>query len=348
MCMRTFYFIMLLASVVNKGYAQGEVIADFIKNNPDKSSIYWVQNGEMVADINSDRKMPLASTVKIIVAIEYAHQVAAGNISPLTMVDTSELNQYYIPNTDGGAQPAWIKDMAKNQRIKSGQVNLEEVAKGMINYSSNANTEYLLDLLGLENVNSRLEKLELKKHDNLYYFISALMLFKDNKLEELQKMPIQEYITQANAWHLKMKANGDLSKQLKDIPINKQKVWSNRLPASTTRDYADIMHKINSRTYFEPEVQRNIDLVMEGLLTNPVNRQWMEHAGTKGGSTVWVLTKALYATLKNDETTEIAYFFNDLTLEEQMTLQKNLNNFELAILANKESSRDKLIEILSK
>lgn len=343
------YIIMLLSlSIIsNKLSAQADVVAKFIKNNPDKASIYWVQNGDVVTNINSDRKMPLASTVKIIVAIEYAYQVSEGTVSALTMVDTAELNKYYIPNTDGGAQPAWVKDMVANELLKKGRVNLEEIVKGMINYSSNANTEYLIDLLGLENVNARLEKLELEHHDNLYYFISALMVVHDKDKKEAEQINIQEYITQANAWHLKLKANGDLKNIVRNIPINTQRVWSDRLPASTTKDYAAIMQKINSRKYFKPEVQRHIDIVMEGILANPVNRQWIEHAGTKGGSTAWVLTKAMYATLKNGETIEIAYFFNDLSLSEQMKLQKNLNNFELAILRNKDGVRDKLIKTMN-
>ena len=54
----------------------------------------------------------------------------------------------------------------------------------------------------------------------------------------------------------------------------------------------------------------------------------------KGGSTLFVLTKALYATLKNGTKIEMAYFLNDLTGEENYRLQQWMNDFELKVLAD--------------
>ena len=81
--------------------------------------------------------------------------------------------------------------------------------------------------------------------------------------------------------------------------MNIQRAWSDRLPAATTTDYVAIVEKINSRTFFDKPTQQFLDEVMEGILANPANRQWLAHAGMKGGSTAFVLTKGLYATDKN-------------------------------------------------
>lgn len=326
--------------------AQQKTIPEFIKEHPDRSSIYLMVDGKVLASVNPDKMMPLASTVKTIVAIEYAHQAANGTIDPASLVDTATLNHYYIPNTDGGAQPGWIKDMSATGKLKDGKVALEEVAKGMINYSSNANTEYLLDLLGLENINNRVKELAPQDHENLYYFISALLLVHDKPAEEVNDIPIQDYVQRSNGWHEKAKTNRALVNQVKNINFDVQKIWSDRLPRSTTKVYTEIMQKINSRTYFDKDVQKHIDVVMEGLMQNPANRKWLEHAGTKGGSTVWILTKALYATTKSGTKIEMAYFFNDLTIKEQITLQKSLNKFELAVLTNKDGIRDEIVELL--
>ena len=69
-------------------------------------------------------------------------------------------------------------------------------------------------------------------------------------------------------------------------------------------------------------------------MENPANRQWLLHAGTKGGSTAWVLTKALHATTKKNTRIELAYFFNNLTEKENGILQSWMNSFELGILSN--------------
>ena len=78
---------------------------------------------------------------------------------------------------------------------------------------------------------------------------------------------------------------------------------------------------------------------------NPANRQWLAHAGMKGGSTAFVLTKALYATDKNGNQTELAYFFNNLEPEENVSLQADMNEFELKILTNP-AFRDSIQRVL--
>ncbi|MCB0698269.1 MAG: serine hydrolase [Chitinophagales bacterium] len=343
---KSFIQAVLLIFVASITHGQ-DTIVHFIKDNPDKSSIYFRYNGKILVDINSDRAMPLASTVKIIVAIEYAEQAAAGTINPNTLIDTSDINRYYIPNTDGGAQPGWTNLMTSQNLFVDGKVSLEEVVKGMINFSSNANTEYLIDLLGLDNVNMRTETLGLKSHTPLYYFISALKVINDHSKEELENMSLDEYVSAANSNHTMLKNDRNIVNTITALTIDKQYIWSNRLPAASTHDYASIMQKINGREYFSPEAQKNIDIVMEGILQNPANRKWLKHAGMKGGSTMWILTKVMYATKTDDETVELAYFFNDLSLTEQLKLQKDMNKFELAILSNKEGARDRITELLN-
>ena len=52
---------------------------------------------------------------------------------------------------------------------------------------------------------------------------------------------------------------------------------------------------------------------MEYILENPKNEEKIEHIGMKGGSTAFVLTKALYSTDNKGNKTELAYFFNNLS-----------------------------------
>ena len=52
--------------------------------------------------------MPLASTVKIIVAIEFAKQAAHNIFNENKKIPLSELDKYYLPNTDGDAHPNWV------------------------------------------------------------------------------------------------------------------------------------------------------------------------------------------------------------------------------------------------
>lgn len=346
--MKLIFLAMAITMTGNIFAQQGNnVIADFISQNPDKSAIYLVQNGKVVVDVNSGRKMPLASTVKIIIAIEYAYQAAKGKVDPKQWIDTAELDRYYIPNTDGNAHPEWLSYMKAMIKLKNGKIQLEEVAKGMIDFSSNANTEYLLDLLGLDNVNKRLITLGLTNHDSLYYFVSSLGVINGKSIAELDKLTMEEYRALSAGEHNKLKANPAYRDGIVFLPLAVQKVWSDRLSAATVKDYVSVAQKINSRTYFDSATQKHLSIVMERLMDNPANQQWLKHAGMKGGSTSWVLTKTLYATTTTGETTELAYFFNNLTDEEFEKLAMNMNSFELAILTNRNGARDVILKTLN-
>jgi len=158
-------------------------------------------------------------------------------------------------------------------------------------------------------------------------------------------LSLEDYISVTNLIHSKLQKDTTYKKDIGDLGMDIQRIWSNNLPSSSVNEYVEVMKKINSRTYFDVESQKYLDEVMEFLLENPANRKWLEHSGMKGGSTAFVLTKALYATDKKDNKTELAYFFDDLGVLENTRLQGSMNEFELKLLTNKEF-RDKVKGVL--
>ncbi len=111
-----------------------------------------------------------------------------------------------MPNTDGGAQDRWQKYLEKTGKITEGAVSLEEVAKGMVKFSSNANAEYLMELLGLDNINRNLQSLSLPAHQPLFPIVSSLYIpgylhkklhvpkYKiEKKLKEMSQEQYREY-----------------------------------------------------------------------------------------------------------------------------------------------------------
>lgn len=347
--MKQLLFILACISYQQFAFAQDAelVLPQFIKDHPKKSAICLIYNDSIVVEINSVKKFPLASTAKIVVALEYATQVAKGEMVANEQISISELEKYYIPNTDGNAHPMWLNLMKTQKKIIDDKVSIEEVVKGMINFSSNANTAYMMDRLTLVAINSQIEKLGLMNHDPMYHWVAALGVINGKTTEELEAIDMPKYRALCVVEHEKMKKNKDYRKTFTQLPFDVQRVWSDRLPASTVQDYVSIMKKINSRTYFDKDTQKNIDLVMEGILTNPANRKLLKHAGMKGGSTMWVLTKALYATKTDGEKIEMAYFFNDLTIPEFTQIRKYMNKFELGVIANRNSEREKVISLLN-
>ena len=320
-------------------------VLEFLKDNPERSSIVFTRNDTTLAELRQNVKFPLASTMKIIVAIEYAQQAAAGKIDPQEAIPLANIDVFYMLNTDGNAHPDWIKDMRDKNLIQNEKVKLEDVAKGMIRFSSNANTEYLMDKLGIENINANLKKLDMPNHDKLYPIVSALFLTSNSKkqdpkqfLTELSNLSKEEYVKRCFETHEKLKT--DLNRKMKNnfvFPtMDLQRVWSDRLPASTTNEYASLMQKINGRQYFDEKVQRHLDILMEWALEyNPENRKSFDHLGQKGGSTAFVLTQSMYATLKNGKRMTSAIFFNNLTDMEFSKLQAALNDFNISCISSR-------------
>ena len=83
-------------------------------------------NGEEVVKRQPDLQMPLASTTKIIVAIEYAYQVAEGKIDPQEKVPLAEVDHFYLEDTDGGAHQNWLEEIDKK-----GVVDMKEKCLSM-------------------------------------------------------------------------------------------------------------------------------------------------------------------------------------------------------------------------
>lgn len=324
-----------------------EYIVQFIREHKeDKNVSVAIQyNQQHWVELNTKEPLPLASTVKIIVAITYAQQAADGRIKPQQQVDLKELEPFYIPKTDGGAHEAWLAQLTL-QDMES--VPLSEVANGMIAYSSNANTDYLMHILGLQHVNDVLTQLAVKEHEPLYPIVSAIYiptqlmeeksLTKKETLTALRDMDMAEYRERAVAihenWLEHPLTKEEKAKALKMLNMDIQKVWSDRLIRASTDNYISILEKLNSKNYFSEDVHKYLDPIMEQLMLNPQNQEWLKHAGQKGGSTAFVLTLAAYAEDKKGNKTEIAFFANDLNTMEQLKLSNSMNSFQLKFLTD--------------
>ncbi len=329
-------------------------LLNFIAANKSRASLYLMQNDTILAKLNEDKMMPLASTVKILVAIEFAKQVAKNTISETDMVALTELERYYLPNTDGNAHPNWIAYEKNKGHIIKDSVQLFDVARGMIIFSSNANTEFLMELLGLDNIKNNVALLGLKKHSVVYPMVASLFMYQNPKkksepeiIKGISKLTEQQYCRYIYDMHKALTYDTVLKSKFRpqDLSMKMQKVWSDRLPASTTKEYVRIASILNNRAFFDDDTYAVLSGVLESIMENPANKTWLKHAGMKGGSTAWVLTKALYATTQKGERIEMAYFFNNLTINENDKLQGWMNSFELNVLSKAEF-RKKVSEAL--
>jgi D-alanyl-D-alanine carboxypeptidase len=94
------------------------------------------------------------------------------------------------------------------------------------------------------------------------------------------------------------------------------------------------MKKLNSKTYFDEKTQAVLNEIIETSIQYSSTNEFYEHIGSKGGSTLFIMTKALYAKDLKGNKTEMAYFFNDLNAQERKKMTMSIKDFDRAVLRN--------------
>ncbi|MES2849507.1 MAG: serine hydrolase [Bacteroidota bacterium] len=344
--------LLLLLLIYSFAGAQpgADSLLNFIINNKSRSALYVVRNDTVLVKQNENKLMPLASTIKILVAVEFAKQAGGGIINAESYVPISELNKYYLDGTDGGAHQNWLSYEKEKKLVKNDSVKLIDVARGMTIFSSNANTEFLMDLLGIENIKSNLTLFGLKDHTAIYPIVSSLFLYQNphnsnekKVLKAIGKLTEEKYGQAIMQIHNGLKNNPTLKSKFRpqDLTMNMQKMWSDRLTASTVKTYVQLGSIVNNRKFLSEKSYAVLSKLLEYFMESPGNQNVYKHFGIKGGSTAFVLTETFYATTLKGDRVEAAYFFNDLTEDESEKLQSWMNGIRIG-LTQSEKFRTKL------
>jgi D-alanyl-D-alanine carboxypeptidase len=173
--------------------------------------------------------------------------------------------------------------------------------------------------------------------------VSSLMLYQNpRKLKEkdilngIKDLPEEAYCKTIFQIHNALKYDTTLKKKfrLADLTTKMQQLWSERLTASTTKNYVQLCSILNKRRYLNPNSYGIIAEIVEFFMEDKENQKIYKQFGIKNGSTEFVLTEAFYATMQSGEKIEAAYFFNNLTLSENLMLQGWLNDFRIGLTQN--------------
>ena len=342
------FLLTITFSLLNffNGFAQLKpAVADsflhFIQNNKDRASLYMTRNDTIIAYLNESQLMPLAGTVQIMIAIEFAKQAGDAIIDKNSYVLLSELDKYYLPGTEGEGHLKWVEYVKKNNLVKDESVKLIDVARGMMMFNSTANSEYLLDLLGINNIKSNISLFGLKNHTDIYAFPASLLLFQNPKkiseekvLKAISKMAPVEYCKSINDLHVQLKNNMAFKVGFRpqDLTMKMQELWSSRLPASTTKDYVHLANILNNRKFLNDSAFEVIEKIMEFAMENNSFKSVFKQYGVKGGFTPFSLAHVIYLTTTTNNKMEIAIFLDGLSPEESKQVQGWLDAFESQVI----------------
>lgn len=331
-------------------------VLSFLKENPSKASLFMIKNGMEKISYNSEVKMPLASTAKVIIAIEFARQVAAKILDEQELVPLEELNKFYIPGSDGNAHHNWIKSIRANHKEVQGKITLLDITHGMLAYSSNANTEFLMAKMGLDKINENIMKLSLSSHDKIFPFSSAGFMspyiqetenigFKES-IQKISEMSYEEYMKKSIEIHQILNRDQGIEciqkwNTRQNYVRKLQVLESRKLPRSTTKEYAYLIKLIHKGEL----VPSTINPYLKMLIQRQVDNSKLIEFGNKGGSTISVLTEALYCTDQEGNDIQLAMFIQDDSGVDHIWLKQKLDLFFYKLLTDtafQEEVRSKL------
>jgi hypothetical protein len=301
------------------------------------------------AYLNADAPMPLASVVKLIDLVAYAEAVAAGQLNPTDTVTLDELAGYYLPNLDLNAHNNAIAGLEENGRVfgDPATILLDEVPGMMIEYSSNAATDYLHMLLGQTVIEETAVSLNLTSQTAPCPWSGQFLAMGNHtRALESDEIAIQNYIdnpasygrdvmllTEAFSTDLDFRKTAiDWRRETRRPNGQTQRLFSDNLNAQgSARDYADLMARIALNGLSNGDSSFIARRYLEWVMRFTANQELFSNLGYKGGTLPGVLTTVYYAyPIGEDTPIVVALFYRGLNGRTYQQWRDNLTYNELA------------------
>jgi hypothetical protein len=319
-------------------------------DHPGRVSLVTYRVGEEADGLylNADTPRPLASVVKIVHLVAYAQAVYAGELDPNTPVLLSELDRFYLPNSDLRAHPNALAALTEEGLVTGNPpaLPLETVPRMMIQYSSNAATDYLHLLLGQQRLEQTVRDLGLAGHTAPCPFLGQFILMNNPERTVSGRTAVEQYrqdprlfgvevmdMTYRYAYDSAFREEvGGWRGRANRPGIDTQRLFSAELNTmGSAQAYADLMARIAMNELGPWEMNVLVRRYLEWPTFFDANQEQMAWTGYKGGSLPGILTVAYYAQpWWRTQPAVVALFFQDLPQSTYRAWRDDLPHDELA------------------
>jgi beta-lactamase class A len=157
---------------------------------------YRVGEADSGVYLNAGVPVPLASVVKVNHLVAYAEAVAAGELNPTETVMLEELDRFYF-RLDQRAHRYALEGLEEDGRIfgQPPALILDEVAHMMIEYSSNAATDYLHMRLGQKTIEATAQELGLESQTAPCPFVGQFLIMDNHTRPQIDSQTALEFYT---------------------------------------------------------------------------------------------------------------------------------------------------------
>lgn len=309
-------------------------LADLILANPASAAAVaytFDEMGDLVEDrhalfYNADEPLVLASTMKLVVLATYADAVVNGELDPGERVPIADVERYYLPLTDGGAHISGLKSIGLQAgesgfaRDQAATIALDDLARIMIHYSGNAETDYLIARLGPDKMASVVQRAGLDHHTPIGLTLGPVLAIFNHQGPFSSTGPNQgvgEDAATGDTSHLDRltdlylhdeqwrAAQIQFMSSVSRVSGGRPQLWAlqvaaaQRFPRGTAREYAQMMAWLAAGRFLSAQVSEIMQQKLESVPSDwPLRAVFYARHGAKDGAAAGVLTLAAYAVPK--------------------------------------------------
>ncbi len=338
-------------------------LAEYIRAHPDSTAVvaYTIdENGQPVLDgseiyHNPDAALVLASTMKTVVVAAYEAAVEVGELNPNELVSIADVEQFYLPKTDGGAHTAGLAKLGQATdadgfaKDPSAKILLDDIARIVIHNSGNAETDYLLSRLTEKRIAETLKAAGFEQHSPFHSILGislAMMNHEASLTDAARRQALVAEVTSGDfsvlenladlylhdpAWRSAQLA---FMKSEAFLQTANQMGWEGQVecsqlfPKSTAREYAHLMAQIVSGQLISPAVSARLQQKLETAPADgPMRFIFHQRYGSKDGVTAGVLNLVSYSQPKGKawvgKTRVVVILCNDLPVDLWLSAMKS-------------------------
>ena len=298
--------------------------------------------------LNADAPMPLASVVKVMHLIAYANAVEAGELNPLETVYLDDLDRFYY-RMDQRAHRNALLGLEEDGRIfgEPPALILDEVVHMMVEYSSNAATDYLHIRLGQERIEQTALDLGLTSQTAPCPFAGQFMIMASHTRPEVSDQAalhfytknIERYgedIMQLTAAFSEDEAFHDEAltwrQSARRPELLTQAEFSEQFNArGSAAEYAALMARVALNDMGSPDSSFMVRRHLEWPMQYVENQELFSNVAFKGGALPGILTTLYYAYPYGESTPiVVALFYHDLDNDTYQQWRTSLAHDEFA------------------
>lgn len=239
-----------------------------------------------VVEHRADVPQPLASAVKALHLLAYAHAVAAGQLRAGDPLRVSDWDRWYLPGTDGGAHPKALTRLGLAPG--TGTVTLDQLVSAMIELSDNAAADLLRDRLGDGALRAAAATVGWTDPD-LPSILGSMLAMIDPGLAALPcTRPARDAVEVGLA--RRYAADPDFRSRVRTRlpPLEVQQAWADTTWAASAGQLARLHRAVETGS-----CGAGAELARRHLEWQPSRRAGVVGVGFKGGSLPGVLTEAM-------------------------------------------------------